>query len=388
MGNAMKRRIIVLTLCFLLVFSAIQATSATSVFLTSDHIGRQSNDLDMLNSVKNYIEEISNGEITVTIDQYAPSPGEGSRAIESDADVSVNFAANDAGNFLILAKAMQNMDRQIIFVNVGNLDLDNKDYLRRAWDDNYSSAYFAGLTTPGTFLKEAGIDYVQPLKAYPSAGDTYTSSNDEINHYIAQQIVEKINNKNTNRYYDENLVVTHNIHPSVMAHASQKVVESTDTSYQGTYNSYTAPQVLYMASSYLNGNSLSQPKEYGQPDNPLETSILSRDSYSVYDYMQMGSMIRSFMDENGRAPNYVNYEGAYLSYSDIVYNFARITENHTDSSEMDFAHTYRFDKVNHSILTDMIPFIVIAVILLLAYRVVKRITGRKKNKRKKRYRKY
>ena len=52
----------------------------------------------------------------------------------------MNFAANDAGNFLILAKAKQNVDKQIIFVNVADLDLDNRDYLRRAWDDNFSSS--------------------------------------------------------------------------------------------------------------------------------------------------------------------------------------------------------------------------------------------------------
>ena len=381
----MKRKVILLTLCLLILFSFVQTASATSVFLTSDHIGSQENDLNMLNSVKKYIEQISDGQITVTVDSQAPGPGEGTRAIESSADVSVNFAANDAGNFLILAKSMQNVDKQIIFVNMANLDLDNKDYLRRAWDDNYSSDYFAGITTPGTFLKESGIDYIQPIKAYPSAGEVYTSSNDEINYYIAQEIVKKINNKNTNDYYDESLVATHNIHPSVMAESSKELVQSEDIKYNGTYNSYTAPQVLYMASSYLEGHPLSQPSNYEQPDNPLDTSILAKDAYSVYDYMQIAGIIKSYMDENGKAPNYVQYDGAILSYHDILYNFARITENHTTSSKMDFASTYRFDKVNHSILIDSIPYIIIAVILLLIYGVYRRIKGRKrKNRRYKR----
>ena len=193
----MKKKLFLIALIFVLIFSFIQTASATSVFLTSDHIGSENNDLSMLNSVKNYIEEISDGQIDVIIDSKAPSPGEGTRAIESDADVSVNFAANCAGNFLIIAKASQNINKQIIFVNVGNYDLDNQDFIRRAWDDNYSNEYFAGIKTPGTFLKEAGIDYIQPLKAYPDAGELYKSSDDEINRYIAQQIVEKINNRNS-----------------------------------------------------------------------------------------------------------------------------------------------------------------------------------------------
>jgi hypothetical protein len=351
--------------------------------LTSDNISSENNDLNMLNSVKEYIEEISDGQIDVKVDSKAPSPGEGTRAIESNADVSVNFAANCAGNFLILAKAKQNIDKQIIFVNVGNMDLDNEDFIRRAWDDDYSSEYFAGINSPGKFLKESGIDYIQPLKAFPNVGEIYTSSNDEINRYIAQEIVNKVNNKNTNNYYDNDLVVTHHMHPSVMASASKELVESGDTSYDGTYDSYTAAQVLYMSSSYLNGNGLSEPSEYGQPDNPLDTSLFAKGSYSVYDYMEMGNIIKNFMDENGRAPNYVNYDGAYLAYPDIVYNFARITENHTDSNHMDFASEYRFDKVNHSFIIDSLPIIIIAVVLLIIYGLIRRLRrGRKRNKRR------
>ncbi len=372
----MKRKVLMIALILVMFFSFIQTASATSVFLTSDHIGSESNDLDMLNSVKNYIEEITGGQLEVIIDSQAPSPGEGSRAIESSADVSVNFAANCAGNFLILAKAKQNIDKQIIFVNVGNLDLDSRNYIRRAWDDNYSSDYFAGIKTPGTFLKESGIDYIQPLKQYPNAGEIYESSDDEINRYIAQEIVNKINDKNTNKYYDEKLVVTHNIHPSVMAQASKELVASEDTSYQGTYASYSAPQVLYMTSSYLNGNGLSQPDAYQQPDNPYEYSIFARDSYSIYEYMEMGSIVKSYMDENGKAPNYINYKGAYLSYPDVVYNFARISENHTSGSHMDFATDYRFDKVKTSLLFDILPYLVALLGILVICKVFNKIKNR------------
>ena len=37
--------------------------------------------------------------------------------------------------------------KHIIFVNSGSYDLDNSsNYLRRAWDDNYSNQYFAGVS--------------------------------------------------------------------------------------------------------------------------------------------------------------------------------------------------------------------------------------------------
>ncbi len=378
----MKKQSIRLLLILILLLSCLQTATATTVFLTSDHIGSQDNDLNVLNSVKNYIEQISNGEIEVIIDSQAPSPGEGTRALESSADVSVNFAANDPGNFLVLAKAMQNIDKQLIFVNMGDFDLDEEKFIRRAWDDNYSNENFAGINFPGTFLKSAGIEYIQPLKKFPDSGDIYVSSKDEINRYIAEQIVEKINQHSGNKNYDENLVVTHNLHPSVMAKASKEVVESENTSYDGSYNSYNAPQVLYLATSYMNGNGLEQPANYGSPQSPLGVSIFAKSSYSVYDYMKIGSMIKNYMDENGRAPDYINYEGAYLSYPDLMYNFARITENHTDSSHMDFASEYRFDRVNHSLLVDLLPYILGAFILLVIWSIIRYIKRKRRNKRR------
>lgn len=253
----MKKRITIILITFLLFLSLLSGVSATTVFLTSDHIGSESNDLEMLNSVKNYIEEFSDGRITAVVDSQAPSPGEGTRAIQSSADVSVNFAASCAGNFLILAKAVPNLNKQVIFVNTGDFDLDNENYLRRAWDDNYSSQNFAGINYPGKFLKNAGIDYIQPLKEYPKGGSTYTSSDDEINRYIAQQIVNKIENPITvPDSYDSSLVVTHSLNPAVMAKASNQLYQSDDSYFNGTYNGYTAPQLLYLTSSYLNGNGL------------------------------------------------------------------------------------------------------------------------------------
>ncbi len=383
MGNIMKKKLLWIMLIFVLLFSFVQTASATSVFLTSDHIGSESNDLDMLNSVKNYIEEISNGQLEVIVDSKAPSPGEGTRAIESDADVSVNFADNCAGNFLILSKAKQNIDKQIIFVNVGNFDLDNADFIRRAWDDDYSSDYFAGIKNPGTFLKESGIDYIQPLKQYPDAGEIYKSNDDEINRYIAQEIVNKVYDRNTNNYYDEDLIVTHSMHPAVMAQASKELVDSDDNTYQRTYGSYSAPQILYMTGSYLNGNGLSEPKEFDQPENPWEYSVLASDSYSIYEYMEMASIVKSFMDENGRAPNYIKYGGSYLAYPDLVYNFARISENHTDASHMDFASDYRFDKVQSSPLLDLLPALIALLVVLILCKFLSSIKNRKiRNRRR------
>jgi len=363
----MRKNIIGILFIILLLSSCVGEVSAkTTLFLTSDNIIGEKEDVNMLNSIKNYVEELSNGNINVIVDSQAPSPGEGSRATESGADVCVNLAASDPGNFLILAKYAVNTGTKIIFVNTGDFDLDNASSLRRAWDDNYSSTIFAGINKPGTFLKEAGIDYIQPLKVYPNAGPKgYLSEyNEDVNKYIAEQIVESVGN-NDSKNYNNDLVITHKLAPKEMAEASHSIMESDDKTMNGTYNSYTAPQVLYLTSSYLNGNALQNPSDYGQPTDPEEHSSFTKNSYSIYDYMKMGGIVKDFMDKNGRAPNYIEYDGAKIGYYDLVYNFAKITENHTDNSHMDFAREYHFDKVNESILSTILPYVLAIIIIIL-----------------------
>ena len=374
----MKKQITILIMILLIVAPVIQDVSAAkTVFLTSDNIIDQETDVKMLNSIKNYIEEISDGNLQVIVDNQAPSPGEGWRAIEVTSDISICLAASDAGNFLQLAKATTNSDKQIILVNTGSIDLDNSStFLRRAWDDNYSNETLAGLNNPGTFLKNAGIYYIQPIQEFPDNGhDGYLDRYDEeMNKQIAQEIVDIINTHvNETKILSDGLINRNIISPSKMAKASHALVNSNDSEMNGTYKHYSAPQLLYLTSSYLNGNGIDTPKAFDEPENPMGISLMSRNSYSVYDYFKMGGIVREYMDENGRAPDSIEYEGARISYYDLVYNFAKITQNHTDAKHMGFESEYHFDKVNDSILLQAFPFILILFVLFVAYLFLKRI---------------
>ena len=375
----MKRQIVILILILLIVTPAIQSVSATkTVFLTSDNIIDQENDLDMLNSIKKYIESLSNGELQVIVDNEAPKPGEGWRAIEVTSDVSICLAAADAGNFVQLAQTSAKSNKQIIFVNTGDFDLDNSSlFLRRAWDDNYSKETLAGLNNPGTFLKNSGIYYIQPVKEFPdkTKDGFLEKSDDDVNKQIAQEVVDIVNShENDTKVYSDGLITRNLISPSKMAKASQALVKNYDTSnIDEKYGNYTAPQLLYLTSSYLNGNGIDLPKNYAEPDNPLGISLFERKSYSVYDYFKMGGIVREYMDENGKAPDSIEYEGAHISYYDLVYNFAKITQNHTDAKHMGFEKEYSFDKVNDSILLNILPFILIIFVLFIAYLIMRKL---------------
>ena len=374
----MKRQIAILIMAILIIAPVIQDVSAAkTVFITSDNIIDHDNDIKMLNSIKSYIEELSGGELQVIVDNQAPAPGEGWRAIEVTSDISICLAASDAGNYLQLATSTVNSEKQIIFVNTGSYDLDNNtNFLRRAWDDNYSNETLAGMHDPGTFLKNAGIYYIQPTKEFPNnAEDGYLAKYDEnMNKQIAQEIVDIANTHEKDKKLLSDGLITHNIiKPSVMAHASKELIKSNDKEMKGTYGNYTGPQLLYQTSSYLNGNGLDIPKAYDEPEDPMGISFLAKDKYSVYDYFKMGGIVRAYMDENGRAPDSIEYEGANIGYYDLLYNFAKVTQNHTDAKHMGFESEYQFDIVNDSILLHIFPFVLILFVLFIAYLFLKRI---------------
>ncbi len=374
----MKKQIAILLLAILIVAPLVHDVSASkTVFITSDNIIGHDEDVKMLNSIKGFIEEISGGELQVIVDNQAPAPGEGYRAIQVTSDISIGLSAADSGNYLQLGETSVNSTKQFILVNTGDYDLDNNsNYLRRAWDDNYSNESFMGMRDPGTFLKNSGIYYVQPLKEFPNNGNdgNLNRYDEEMNKQIAQEIVDIANgHANDTKILSDNLIVTNKISPAIMASASKELVNSNDTEMNGTYGNYSAAQLLYQTSSYLNGNGLDIPKSFDAPENPLGVSFLTRDSYSAYDYMKMAGQVRNFMDENGRAPDSIEYEGAHISYYDLLYNFAKITQNHTDTEHMGFNQEYKFEKVNDSILLHIFPFVLVLFVLFLAYLGYKRI---------------
>lgn len=373
----MKKQIAILLLAILIVAPLVQdVTASKTVFITSDNIIDHDNDIKMLNSIKSYIEEISGGELQVIVDNQAPAPGEGYRAIQVTSDISICLAACDGGNYLQLVQSTSNSSKQIILVNTGDYDLDNhSNYLRRAWDDNYSNETFMGMHDPGTFIKNAGIYYIQPIKEFPDNGkngyiDRY---DEEMNKKIAQEVVDIVNgHANDTKIVSDNLLVTNKISPAAMANASRELVNSNDAEMNGTYGNYTAAQLLYQTSSYLNGNGLDIPQSYKGPENPMGISFLVKDKYSIYDYMAMAGIVRNYMDENGQAPDSIEYNGAHIGYYDLLYNFAKITQNHTDAKHMGFNQEYEFEKVNDSILLHIFPFVLILFVLFLAYLAYKR----------------
>ena len=114
----MKKQIAIFLMLVLLVAPVLQGvTAAQTVFITSDNIIDHDTDVRMLNSIKEHIEELSNGELQVIVDNQAPGPGEGYRSIQVTSDICVNIAALDAGNYLQLANYTVYNDKALYLQN-------------------------------------------------------------------------------------------------------------------------------------------------------------------------------------------------------------------------------------------------------------------------------
>ncbi len=148
-----------------------------------------------------------------------------------------------------------------------------------------------------------------------------------------------------------------------------------------SYGSYTTPQLLYMSSSYIAGYSLDVPGNFEAPDNPLNSSILTKDSYSFNDYYNMADIVVDYMREHGKAPDYIEYEGALIGYYDLVYNFALLCQDDTDSSHMNFEGESKFYKFHDNKLLGLLPIAVFIVLIIIIAVIIRKIRKSRRNRR-------
>lgn len=385
---------LILLVLFLICPVIAEESHATTVFLTSDNVMGHDEDFKMLNQIKDYIEADSNGNINVIVDENGSSPGEGTRVISANCDYAVTIAYACAGNLDILAKYAASSDKKITYVNAGSLDLNNLNFLRRAYDDNWSNSSFASIKQPGKFLNDSGITVLQPTQKYSSESNNgnMQESSDKINKYIADSIINQINSgTNSSKTYDRSLVVYHSLAPKYLAEDSQKIVNNYGSTMNDSYGSYSTAQLLYMSSSYLTGYGLEVPGDYKAPNNPAQYSFLTQKSYTFTEYTEMADQVVDYMNTHHQAPDSINYKGATISYYDLVYNFALLTENQTDASHMNFPQESDFHKYNENILLDIIPIIIIIIVILAIIHIIRKIKKaiairkNKKNRNKRNY---
>lgn len=342
-------RALLILITFLVPFLFIQSACAVDIFLTSDCIsGNATLDQENLKSIKNYIENGTlKGKVNVTIDPKAPKPGEAYRALTQGKKngVSVYLAAACAGTIISTSKSASKTSKGIIYVNTGKTNLKNAYILPRAWDDNFSNYYFAGIKYPYKLLRGAGVRVIQP-----NVDCNYTDQdlkNQYIAHAISQLILtDKTLTSKKGRTYQSSLVLYHKLSPSVLAKASQGILASynKNQSLKSSYNGYTINKYLLMASEYLQGYSLKKPSYMVRgPSNPnVNSTYMGTLNYS--ECRAISTLVSNYIHKYHQSPSYVTYKNQTIGYRDLILMYAYLTAKHTSKYTMTLPKYYNFRK--------------------------------------------
>ena len=297
------------------------------IYITCDNFISESTDKDMLNKIK---ESIS-GSANVEIDANSPNPGEAPRAIKNaPGGIAAYIAAVDPGSMVDLIEGIKtgylkkyaSKLNGIVFINYGKLDLDNTSYIPRAWDDNYSGIYFAGLYEPSTFLSSAGVDLIQP--------NIGTSSQDEEINKIASGLIDDAYSFNSNlarSSYDSKLIGIHQVNPETVAYGSQSILDSKKPEL-GTLNWF------YLVSQYVSGYPIQNATEKFSGNISGESTYFG--VLTIDEYREAGKDACDYMEANGSVPDSVTVDGKKLNKADMKYIFAKLTYDHTGRQNMTF----------------------------------------------------
>ncbi len=298
------------------------------IYIGSDNLISENADKEMLNKIK----EAISGSADVQIDEKSPSPGEAPRIVQNaPKGIAAYIAAADPGSMsdLIigikkgyLKKESSKLDG-IVYINYGRLNLENTSFLSRAWDDNYSNEYFAGLSNPYVFLEDAGVEIIQP--------NVGTKTQDEEINKIASGLIDAAyssNKSQLNSNFSSQLIAKHDFNPKELAYGSKKVINGTDPKI-GISN------WLYYTSQYVGGSPIRNTSErFNDVDIGESTyfGVLTRD-----EYREAGKKTNEYMKSNKTVPDSINVNGKKLNTADIEYLFAIITLEHTNKKNMTFS---------------------------------------------------
>lgn len=314
-----------------------------TIYISSDRLSGV-NGRSLMESIRT---EIS-GSARVIIDEKSPAPGEADRAIKNapKGSLAVYIAAACPGTMYGVVSGVKKgylrsyasgLDG-IVYVNYGSLNLASTGYLPRAWDDNFSSAYFAGINEPARFLRDAGILLIEPKNF----------SRDEQIHLTAMKLIDyaysadgdHLGDMDTSRY-----VARHEIDPTTLSTDARRIV-------MGEATLMPRQEWVYLASQYIAGLPIRK-NTTGISDASSSTNTYTG-TLSRTEYRDVARRVYEFTRSNGRLPAYVQVGADKIGRDEYTAMFAQIIQNHTERSRMVFPSSV---KVGESLIDNVVEFI-------------------------------
>ncbi|MCK9150916.1 cell wall-binding repeat-containing protein [Methanobacterium alcaliphilum] len=302
-----------------------------TIYITSDKLSSSSADKAFLAKIKSAVS----GSAKVVIDPNSPAPGEASRSIKNapSGSIAAYIAAACPGLMYDVVtgvkigylKTSAAKLKGIVYVNYGNLNLGSTSYLNRAWDDNFSNVYFAGLYTPSKYLSNSGIKVIEPKIGTTTESQRINKIASGLIYYAYTS-----NKEHTSTTTYSSMVAKHQIDPTTLSTNAQQILNN-------QANSMNRGKWLYLTSQYISGTPITTTSD------SMTVATSSSSTYSGTltraEYKYVAKKVHEFMKTNKRAPNFVDVNGKKLSINDYTKLFAQITSKHTAKKSMNFPAT-------------------------------------------------
>ncbi|QEF94972.1 pseudomurein-binding protein [Methanothermobacter sp. KEPCO-1] len=314
-----------------------------TIYMSSDRLNGV-NGRTLMESIK---AEIA-GSARVIIDERSPAPGEADRAIKNapPGSLAVYIAAACPGTMYstisgiksgYLRSYASSLDG-VAYVNYGSLNLEKTSYLSRAWDDNFSNVYFAGISKPSEYLKTSGILLLEP-KVLPQSQQIHFTAMNLIDHaYSADG--EHLRTVNSSVY-----IARHEIDPTTLSADARRIVS-------GNTTVMAREEWAYLASQYIAG--LPIRKNTTAISDASSSSNTYTGTLTRAEYRDAARRVYEFAKANRRLPAYVSVGDKKLGRDEYTLMFAQIIQNHTDKSKMVFPSSV---KVGESLIDTVVQFI-------------------------------
>ncbi|ADL58836.1 pseudomurein-binding protein [Methanothermobacter marburgensis] len=314
-----------------------------TIYLSSDRLNGV-NGRTLMESIK---AEIA-GSARVIIDERSPAPGEADRAIKNapPGSLAVYIAAACPGTMYstisgiksgYLRSYASSLDG-VAYVNYGSLNLEKTSYLSRAWDDNFSNVYFAGINKPSEYLRSAGILLLEP-KVLPQSQQVHFTAMNLID-YAYSADGEHLRAVNSSVY-----IARHEIDPTTLSADARRIVS-------GNTTEMAREEWVYLASQYIAG--LPIRKNTTAISGASSSSNTYTGTLTRAEYRDAARRVYEFAKTNRRLPAYVSVGDKKLGRDEYTLMFAQIIQNHTDKSKMVFPSSV---KVGESLIDTVVQFI-------------------------------
>ncbi len=319
------------------------------IYIACDNMVSKTADKALLEKIKAKIS----GSANVIIDPNSPGPGEANRAINNaPSGIAVFMGATCSGTMYdtvsgvkggYLKTAASDLNG-LVFVNYGSLNLANTSYISRAWDDSFSSAYFAGIYYPAKYLKSANIGLVEAKVG--------TTTEEQRLNKIAMALIDYSYNANKEHLitsYNTSLVAKHQINPTSLSTDAQNILNGKPTTMK-------KEKWIYLASQYIAGYPIT---------NTTTTFTSASTSSNVFsgtitrtDYREMAKKIYNYMKTYKKVPNTVTYNGKTLNSADYTKLFATIIAKHTEKKYMTFPATVQINLTTNNPLQELLTSLI------------------------------